>query len=122
METKTQFVKKGAACGSFLNTFVNKLPFEMHLPGHNCTGPGTKLYKRLNPDGTPKEWSIPINRVDNAAYHHDLCYSKYDDTKTRNEVRDKTMLDELNRIVNPTFRERIDKSMVGKLINAKLNF
>ena len=64
---------------------VNKLPFEIHLPGHNFTGPGTKLYKRLNPDGTPKEWSIPINRVDNAAYHHDLCYSKHD-TKTRNEV------------------------------------
>ena len=64
----------------------------MHLPGHNFTGPGTKLYKRLDPDETPKEWSIPINRVDNVAYHHDLCYSKYDDTKTRNEVCDKTML------------------------------
>ena len=73
-KTKTKFVKKGAAGGSFLNTLVNKLPFEMHLPGHNFTGPGTKLYKRLNPDGTPKEWSIPTNRVDNAAYHHDLCY------------------------------------------------
>ena len=58
--TKIQFVKKGVAGGSFLNTLVNKLPFEMHLPGHNFTGPGTKLYKRLNPDGTPKEWSIPI--------------------------------------------------------------
>ena len=67
----------------FLNTLVNKLPFEMHLPGHNFTGPGTKLYKILNPNGTPKEWSIKINTVDNAAYHHDLCYSKYD-TKTRN--------------------------------------
>ena len=72
-KTKTQFVKKGAAGRSFLNTFVNNLPFEMHLPGHNFTGPGTKLYKRLNSDATPKEWSMPINRVDNAAYHHDLC-------------------------------------------------
>ena len=53
--TKTQFVKKGAGGGSFLNTLVNKLPFEMHLPEHHFTGPGTKLYKRLNPDGTPKE-------------------------------------------------------------------
>ena len=52
----------------------------MHLPGHNFTGPGTKLYKRLNPDGTPKEWRIPISRVDTAAYHHDLCYSKHDET------------------------------------------
>ena len=73
-KTKYQFVKKGTAGGILLNSLVNKLPFEMHLPGHNFAGPGTKLYKRLNPDGTPKEWSIPINRVDNAAYHHDICY------------------------------------------------
>ena len=72
-KTKTQFVKKGAVGGSFLNTLVNNLPFEMHLPGHNFTGPGTKLHKRLNLDITPKECSMPINRVDNAAYHHDLC-------------------------------------------------
>ena len=48
----------------------------MHLPGHNFTGPGTKLNKRLNPDLTPKKWSKPINRVDKAAYHHDVCYLK----------------------------------------------
>ena len=65
---------------------------------------------------------MPINRVDNTAYHHDLCYSKYDDTKTRNEVCDKTMLGELNRIVNPTLRERIDKSIVGNLFNVIVNF
>ena len=76
----------------------------------------------MNPYGTPKEWSIPINRVNNAAYHHDLCFSKYDDTKTRNEVCDKTMLGDLNRIVNPTLRERIDKSIVGKLIKVKVDF
>ena len=92
---KTQFTKKGTA-------LVNKLPFQMHLPGHSFTDPGTKLNKRLNPDGTPKERSMPINRVDNAAYHHDLCFSNHDDTKTRNEVCDKTMLGELSGIVNPT--------------------
>ena len=119
---KCKFVKKEVAGGSFLNSLVNKLPFEMHLHGHNFTGPGTNLNKRLNPDGTPKEWSMPINRVDNAAYHHDLCYSKHDDTKTRKEICDKTMLDDLSGIVNPTLRERIDKSIVGKLIRAKVNF
>ena len=50
------------------------------------------------------------------------CYSKHDDTKTRNEVCDKTMLGKLNGIVNPTLRERIDKSIVGKLIKGKINF
>ena len=42
-------------------------------------------------------------------------------TLIRNEVCDKTMLGELNGIVNPTVREKIDKSVVENLINAKLN-
>ena len=75
----------------------------------------------MNLDGTPKKWSKPINRVDNAACHHDLCYSKHDDTITRNEVCDRAMLGELNVIVNSTLMERIDKSIVGKLIKAKVN-
>ena len=78
---RLNLLKKELADGSFLNTLVNKLPFEMHLTGHIFTGSGTKLYNRFNPDGTRNEWSIPINRVDNAAYHHDLRYSKHDDTK-----------------------------------------
>ena len=94
----------------------------MYLPGHNFTGSRTKLVKTLNSDETPTKWSIPINKVDNAAYHHDLCCSKQDDTNTRNKVCDKTMLDELSGIVNPTLTERIDKIIVGKLINTKVNF
>ena len=48
----------------------------MHVPGHNFTGPGSKHYQRLNPDGTPKEWSISINKVDNATYHHVYAIQK----------------------------------------------
>ena len=47
---------------------------------------------------------------------------KHDDTKTRNEVCDKTMLDEMSGIVNSTLRERIDKSIVGQIFKAKFNF
>ena len=46
-KTTTQFLKKGSVGGRFLNTLVNKLPFEMHLPGHNFTGPGTNSIKDL---------------------------------------------------------------------------
>ena len=52
--TKTQFIKAQEG-GSLLNKAINNLPFEMHLPGHNSTGPGTKLKKQLNPDLTPKK-------------------------------------------------------------------
>ena len=44
-KNKTQCVKKEVAGGSFLNTLMNKLPFEMHLPGHNFTCPRTKSTK-----------------------------------------------------------------------------
>ena len=44
-KTKTQFINRDAAGGSFLNSLVKKLPFEMHLSGHNFTGPGTKPIK-----------------------------------------------------------------------------
>ena len=39
-----------------------------------------------------------------------------------NEVCRKIILGELSGIVNQTLRERIDKSIVGKLIIAKVNF
>ena len=42
-KTKTQLIKRDVTGGSFLNTLVDTLPFEMHLPEHNFTGPGTKL-------------------------------------------------------------------------------
>ena len=57
-KTKTQFVTREAADGSFLNTLLNNLAFETHLQEHNLTGPGTKLYKRLTSDESRKEWSI----------------------------------------------------------------
>ena len=50
-KTGTQFVKRRAGGESCVNTFVNKLPFEMHLPGHNITGLVTKLYETLNSEG-----------------------------------------------------------------------
>ena len=90
----------------------------MHLPGHSFTGPGTKLGLRLNPDGTPKDWSNPINRVDNAAYYHDLAYDRYSDTGSRN-VADRQMLSELNNIPNPTVRERIERAVVKPILSAK---
>jgi len=118
-KVKTQFVKTGTG---IFNKVVNKLPFELHLPGHNFTGPGTRLDRRLNADLTPKDWSKPINRVDNAAYHHDLCYAKNQDRKTRNEICDREMVRELDEITTPTLRERLERGIVRNLINAKANF
>ena len=119
--TKTQFVKSSKG-GSILNKMINNLPVEMHLLGHNFTGPGTKLNKRLNADLTPKEWSKPINRIDKASYHHDICYLKNNDTATRNNVCDKNILQEMKNIYNPTLRERMERGLVSTLIGTKKRF
>ena len=84
----------------------------MHLSGHSFTGPATRLDLRLNPDGATKTFSEPVDRVDKAAFRHDLAYAHYPDTASRN-VAYREMVDELNKIPNPTFRERIERAIVN---------
>ena len=127
--TKTQFVKGTASSGGDLVSSLNsitsniKLPWakfqgEMHLPGHQFTVPGTRLDLRLNPDGSPREWSKPVDRVDRAAYIHDLAYNQYSDTASRN-IADRAMINELNNIPNPSLRERIERTIVKPILSAK---
>ncbi len=54
-----------------VNKLINKLPFELHLPGgYQYCGPGTKLSKRLS-RGDPG-----INKLDSACKDHDIAYSQ----------------------------------------------
>jgi len=116
---KSTFIS--ASGKGFIIDTINSLLFEMLMPGHNFTGPGTKLNKRLNEDMTPKTWSKPINRVDKAAYHHDIYYVKNKGKKTGNEVCDENMLTELG-IYNPTLRERMERGVVSTIIGTKKRF
>lgn len=70
---RTKRVGKG-----LVNTLINKLPFEMHIPSYHYCGPGTKLKERLarNDPG--------INELDRACREHDIAYSLADDRKRRN--------------------------------------
>jgi len=118
-------VQKGGDVVNTLNAVTRrvklpwtKFPGEMHLPGHNFTGPGTKLGNRLNADGTPKQWSKPVNRVDDAAYRHDLAYAG---TADRNAA-DRKMIKELDNISNPTLSERIERAIVRPILKTKVNF
>ena len=100
---------------------LQKFPGEMHIPGMNFAGPGTRLEYRLNDDGTPKEFSKPIDRVDQAAYYHDLAYNEYSDTENRN-IADREMLKDLSEIENPTIREKIEMAIIKPIINTKQKF
>jgi len=121
-------VQKGGEFVKSLNAFTGrvKLPWarfsgKMHLPGHNFTGPGTKLDKRLKNDGTPKSWLRPINSVDSAAHRHDLAYARYADTAER-IVADNKMIKELDAIPNPTLKERMERAIVKPILKTTVNF
>lgn len=62
-----------------INKIINKLPVELHIPGYQYCGPGTKLRERLA-RGDPG-----INPLDTACKEHDIAYSKHrEDIQARN--------------------------------------
>lgn len=56
------------------------MPFELHLPGYQFCGPGTKLQKRLS------RGDKGINPLDSACREHDISYSKHKDTNSRHQA------------------------------------
>lgn len=63
-----------------VNSLIDKLPFEAHLPGYQYCGPGTKLEKRLA-RGDPG-----INPLDASCKQHDISYDKHKSTKERTKA------------------------------------
>ncbi|ESP01963.1 hypothetical protein LOTGIDRAFT_157096 [Lottia gigantea] len=88
-----------------------KYPGEKHLPGHNYTGPGTRLDLLLDENDKPKPGEEPANRVDAAALKHDILYRNKD---FRHEA-DRQMIIELENIPYPTFKERMERALIIKL-------
>lgn len=70
-------VKEGRG---FVNELINKLPIELHLPGYQYCGPGTKLQERL------ARGDSGINGLDKACKEHDIAYSQYKDLKERHKA------------------------------------
>ncbi|XP_050547251.1 uncharacterized protein LOC126909398 [Daktulosphaira vitifoliae] len=77
MVKQRQRGKRGAG---ILNTVINKLPFEAHIPGYQFAGPGTRLEKRL------KRGDIGVNPLDAACRNHDIIYSKYKNLEDRHKA------------------------------------
>lgn len=63
-----------------INTLIDKLPIELHLPGYNYCGPGTKLKQRL------LRGDKGVNKLDEACKYHDIAYSNYSDLNNRNKA------------------------------------
>lgn len=68
-----------------VNKLINKLPIELHIPGYQFCGPGTKLEKRLIKGQTG------INPLDQACREHDIAYSQETNLQKRHEA-DKVLI------------------------------
>ncbi|CAH1115875.1 unnamed protein product [Psylliodes chrysocephalus] len=63
-----------------VNSLINKLPIELHIPGYSYCGPGTQLDKRL------QRGDKGINQLDAACKDHDIAYSQSKDLITRHQA------------------------------------
>ena len=102
--------------GSLVNKVLNsgRMP-EMHLPGYNFAGPGTKLKERLLRGDQPK------NALDKAAKEHDMEYAIFKDTKDRH-VFDKKLQDKAWRIAknkDAGLQERLEAGLVSGVMAVK---
>ena len=99
-----------------VNDLLNsKILPELHIPGHNFTGPGTKVKERL------LKGDNPVNELDKAAQFHDMAYSIFKDTKDRH-VFDKKLQDEAFNVVknsSTSLKDRAEAGLVGGVMLAK---
>lgn len=63
--------------GVAVNKAIDYLPVELHIPGYQYCGPGTKLEERL------KRGDPGINPLDSACKEHDIAYSNNSDSVNR---------------------------------------
>lgn len=63
--------------GAVINKSIDLLPIELHLPGYQYCGPGTRLSERL------RRGDAGVNKLDAACKEHDIAYSKYSDSANR---------------------------------------
>lgn len=102
-----------------VDKIIDKLPVELHLPGHNFTGPGTKLHKRLDKHGRPLPHSKPKNKVDEVSMHHDICYNKNKSREGRKKC-DLDMMSRLNNLKKLSIREKIERALIKPVMAKKV--
>jgi hypothetical protein len=84
------FPKQGKG---ILNSVIDNLPVEVHVPGYEFLGPGTNLdLKLLNK-------VKPINKLDEAAKEHDIAYARSSNLDKRHEADYKLQEDAWKRVI-----------------------
>lgn len=108
--------RRGGRIGrGVINTLIDKLPFELHLPGYNYCGPGTKLDKRL------QRGDKGINLLDEACKEHDIAYSLSSDIGNRHEADKKLEQVAVQRLKSKdaSFGEKVAASTIAASMKVK---
>lgn len=102
--------------GGLVNSIINNLPFEAHLPGYNYCGPGTKLHKRL------LRGDRGVNKLDEACMHHDIAYENHTDLPNRHKADLQLLNMAKHRLKSKDAGkgEKLSSWLVSKVMKAKL--
>jgi hypothetical protein len=65
---------------------------------YNYCGPNTRLQRRMTLNGTIRDGSEPINRIDEISMQHDLAYKEADERRGTRLEADEGMLRELEQL------------------------
>lgn len=100
-----------------LNWFINNLPIEIHFPGYNYCGPGTRLQKRLI------RGDKGINLLDEHCKEHDIVYNNYSSLEDRHKADLKLMKMAKQRALahDSTIGEKLAAHLVNKAMLAKVS-
>lgn len=102
--------------GGLLNSAINNLPFELHLPGYNYCGPGTRLRERLI------RGDRGVNKLDDACMQHDIAYSNYNNLEDRHkaDLELLNMAKQRQKAKDAGNGEKLASWLVGKVMKTKL--
>lgn len=100
-----------------VNKLINILPFELHLPGYNYCGPGTKLKERL------ARGDKGVNQLDEYCKDHDISYNKYQTLQGRHKADIILMKMARKRALAPDASkgEKIAAHLVNNLMLSKIS-
>lgn len=101
-----------------INNIINSLPVELHLPGYQFCGPGTKLKERL------ARGDKGVNPLDAACKEHDIAYSQSKDINKRHEADQVLANNAWSRVrsKDSSFAERTNAWLVTNAMKAKVKF
>ena len=115
--SKSRFLPLNKKVGGDIVKLINKTGKELHVPGYNFCGPGTKLNERLGPGDNPV--TKPVNAIDRACMKHDIAYRDNKDLRSRQEA-DVELIHDLNALKNLKLTEKFTRGLIKTAMKGKI--